>query len=445
MTKYFAAAFSLFVLGMAPPPAAAGPEVKVADTVFVVPDPDAKATTFWMIVKAGCNDEPHANCHGLAHYLEHLVFLGRNADHKAVAARFFPDAETNGFTTRTATVFWQKFPLRAEGQTGDLEKLFRFYTEHLQTLDVSEEEARRERDVVMQEYNVRVGRSAPRRYFNVINRRLQPLHPRGQDVIGTKEDIAALTLSEAQEFHRAWYTKGNTAFVIHGPVDVDAVKALAEKYVAAVPERKAPDRAWLNSLLDFSQADISEKAADKDVRQTTVSFSKIIRYEEPDRHRANYARSIIFAFLRSALDGSLKDVLVDQLDLAANITWTDVERLTSGVLEVDVSVQPKEGVAEEKIIAAVNDYFTDLAKKGLPAETVERLKKRAADQREQAGKEPLQAAGVLVQWLAANSSYQDYLDRAKYASEVEAADVNALLRAMARPGRQVTGTLSPAQ
>ena len=425
-------------------PARAEPEVRVAPTVFVVPDPAAKATTFTMIVKAGSGDEPHGKVHGLAHYLEHLVFLGRNADHKATAARFFPDAESNGYTTKLATVFWQKFPLRPEGQTGDLEKLFGFYSGILKGLEVNEDEARRERGVVLQEYNLRFGRSAQRRYIGRINRLLYPDHPRGQDGLGTKEEIEALSAAEAYQFRNAWYTRDNTVFVVHGPVDVEAVKALAAKYIAAVPPRPNPDRAWLNTLMDFSPLDARENVVDKDVREVLVSISKLVRFEETDRRRANAVRVILGSFLRSSLDGSPKDAFVDQSDLADEAPAVGIERPLAGALELTFYVTPKQGVGQEAIVEAYTRYFGDLAARGLDEKVVERLKKRYAEARAQYAKQPQSVAENLVNWFAGRNSYEEYLDNDALVAKVEAADVDLMLRALALPGRRVAGSLSPA-
>jgi predicted Zn-dependent peptidase len=40
-----------------------------------------------MVVNAGCIDEPGGVCRGLAHYLEHLILTGRNAEHADSANR----------------------------------------------------------------------------------------------------------------------------------------------------------------------------------------------------------------------------------------------------------------------------------------------------------------------------------------------------------------------
>ena len=68
---------------------AAGPEIMVRDRVFLAEDRKANAIEFHMLVLAGCADEADNNCCGHAHYLEHLVLVGRNTQHSDQAMRFF--------------------------------------------------------------------------------------------------------------------------------------------------------------------------------------------------------------------------------------------------------------------------------------------------------------------------------------------------------------------
>ena len=91
----------LSVLSMS---AAFAAEERVGDRLFLVRDKPGTPTQFQMIVAAGCLDEAGGNCRGLAHYLEHLVLVGRNPEHKDAAVRFFADGYANGTTSPRATI-----------------------------------------------------------------------------------------------------------------------------------------------------------------------------------------------------------------------------------------------------------------------------------------------------------------------------------------------------
>src|SRR5262245_21810101 len=124
-----AAAHLAVILAIAGPAFAA--EERVSERVFLVRDKPGTPTQFQMIVLAGCSDEADGQCKGLAHYLEHLVLVGRNPEHKDIAVRFFPDAGSNGWTNMRATVYLHSVPARDGGPKADLERLFTFYAARL--------------------------------------------------------------------------------------------------------------------------------------------------------------------------------------------------------------------------------------------------------------------------------------------------------------------------
>jgi len=119
-------------------------EVRISDRVVLVRDPTMRSIQFTMVVRAGCADEPEMRCRGIAHYLEHLLLVGRNADHTETAFRFFPDGTSNGWTSDRATGYIHRFPKRDTAEA-DVEKLFSFYANRLRGFEVSAEDAERER------------------------------------------------------------------------------------------------------------------------------------------------------------------------------------------------------------------------------------------------------------------------------------------------------------
>ena len=116
-----------FLAALSAVSALAGPEVKIADRVYLVPDTKAKVLTFWMIVNAGCRDEEGGDCRGIAHYLEHLVFLGRGRRHDEEGNLAFAAGQTNAFTNMTTTAYYQTTPAREGKIEEDLDRLFSLF------------------------------------------------------------------------------------------------------------------------------------------------------------------------------------------------------------------------------------------------------------------------------------------------------------------------------
>src|SRR3712207_3009514 len=129
-------------------------------------------THFTLVVHAGCLDEEPV-CRGVAHYLEHLLLVGRNPDHTETAFRFFADGYANGWTHHKATAFVHRIAPRQtdpRDAMADLERLFAFYANRLRSFEVSAAEALRERNVVLQEYQLRTGNN-PFGQFGVQDRK----------------------------------------------------------------------------------------------------------------------------------------------------------------------------------------------------------------------------------------------------------------------------------
>jgi len=66
--------------------------------------------------------------------------------------------------------------------------------------------------------------------------------PYRRPIVGWMSDLDALTAEDARAFYRRWYVPANAAVVVAGDVDVDQVRALAEKYYGSLPSRAVPAR-----------------------------------------------------------------------------------------------------------------------------------------------------------------------------------------------------------
>lgn len=422
----------------------ARPEIKVAENAFVVPDPKARVVTVWMIVHAGCRDEERGQCRGLSHYLEHLMFLGRGAQHDANTSLFFAAGQTNAFTSMIATSYYQTLPAREGQVVADLDRLFELFSGRLRELDPPEDAARRERNVVMQEFNFRRAGGFRARFNNEINALLQPDHPVSQPVIGAREDIEAYTLERARAFHDRWYARNNATFVVYGPVTAEDVKAMMAKYVDPLPEKPIPKRGWLSTRRVFAPLDVVKSAASAEMPRAEVQFEKIVRFEDPDPERAAMAGLILSDFLNSQIAGSLSEELEEKARL---VTGPRISRtpLGDGVLWFTLTAALADGVAPEAVKAAFEAYLRELAASGVSAATVERLKRRRAAEMADIDRDPKRALSALTNWFSGNGEYADWLARADRLAAVTPETIRPLIEAMAGPGRQAFGVLLPEQ
>jgi zinc protease len=435
-----ALALLFFVL---PTCTAVAAEERVGDRLYLVRDKPGTPTQFQMIVYAGCHDEADGKCRGLAHYLEHLVLVGRNPEHKDAAVRFFADGYANGTTSPRATVYVHSAPAREDGPKADLERLFEFYAARLKDFAITPEDAARERNVVLQEHDWRVaGRPFPR-FARMLDRTLLPDHPSGQWTIGTKEDIDTFTLDDARVFHRNWYALNNTIFVIKGDIESAALKDIADRALTGLVARRLPPRARLQEpQVVIERKDVREE--DAQIKRAGLYVKKLFRMEEPDLVANRAARQIVLNFLHSRLPGSPYDVIVDRAKLAAGQPFVALTRVAPKTYVLTVGADVAPDVEPDKLLAAIESYLDALAKNGISTQTIARLQTRFAEVRANADKDPALVYSRLVTWLAQGGRYEDMTVWPQRVAAVSPGDIATVLQGLSGPGRVVTGILVPA-
>lgn len=418
-------------------------ELEVRDRVYLVRDKPGTPTQFQMIVNAGCVDEADGQCRGLAHYLEHLLLVGRNPEHKDSAVTFIPDAYANGWTNMRATAYVHGIPARPAGPKAELDFLFRFYAARLQDFNIPEAEAERERRVVRQEHDMRIGGNPFLTFARALDRKLMPDHPFGQWTIGTAEEIDKFTLAAARDLHRSWYAINNVYFIIRGDIDPADLKDLADKALAGLSPRELPKRATLQRPAALVERhDLVNQHPQ--IKRAGVYYKKLIHLDEQDRDTNRAARLLLGNFLTSKLPGSPHAVLVDERKLAADRPFSFIERVAPGAFRLTMGADVAPGVKPEDLREAMATYVEGLAKSGRASAELDRLKQRFAADRATGDTDPIRAYNRFVTWIAGNLPPSGHVGWPARVAAVTIADVTALTAGFSGPGKIVTGIMRPA-
>jgi zinc protease len=419
-----------------------GPEIRVADNVLLVPDKNARSISGWLIVLAGCADEEGGQCVGLAHYLEHLLFINRDKEHRSKVA-IFPDGSGNGWTSHRATTYFQRFPAQQASNAENLDRLFGYFAGLLTNLKVDDEQAARERNVVMQEYQQNTGRNPFARFGTVLSRALMPDEPLGQRVIGSPQSIAAFTVEAARAFHERWYARNNAFVVLHGPLEAADIAPLVERHLAPLPVKPIPARSW-KAPRNYEAGHRLIQATDRDARQTAISIERLLTFVEKEDERGDNdaAMAIIRSFLASRLAGSPSADLVERDEIVTDARIS-VGRVRDGTLRVAFSGTPASGVAAEKVLEAARGYIEELSRRGLTQQAVDRLKKRITNERALLAEQPASYAQALGAWLATHLTHEDWVQRQAKLEAVSRERINRLLAIIGQDSREVAGILLP--
>src|SRR5579859_2543067 len=191
--------------------------------VVVIEDHRTPVVTHMIWYKVGSADETPGKS-GLAHFLEHLMFKG-TAKHpigefsnKVIAV----GGQENAATSFDYTNFFQRVP------KDQLATMMEFEADRMTGLVLKDEDVLPERDVVLEEYNMRVGNNPSARLDEQMMAALYLNHPYGRPTIGWRHEIEKLDREDALAFYKRFYAPNNATVVVAGDVAPDEVRKMAE-------------------------------------------------------------------------------------------------------------------------------------------------------------------------------------------------------------------------
>ncbi|MBL8678942.1 MAG: insulinase family protein [Myxococcales bacterium] len=177
---------------------------------------------------------------GLAHLTEHLMFSWARG-HRRGGLAFIESlgaSDFNGITTADSTRYYEVVSASA------LERTLAFESDRMGFLldHVDERALDSARRVVLRESSERRGASGASDFGPQI---LGSLHGRGHPYRFLHEDpeqVATLTLANAQWFHQRWYTPSNATLVLVGDFDASRARALIQRYFGGLARVARPAR-----------------------------------------------------------------------------------------------------------------------------------------------------------------------------------------------------------
>jgi zinc protease len=205
--------------------------------VVVVNNPRVPAVAVMIWYRAGSADEAIGKG-GIAHFLEHLMFKGTPSVGPGEYARTIgrEGGSQNALTSYDYTAYW------AEVAADRLETVLKLEADRMVNLELTEEQVRSERDVILEERS-QVVDSRPGSQLGEQARALLYQHyPYRLPVIGWRHEIERLGRDDALAWYRRHYAPNNAILVVAGDVTVERLKPLAEKHFGPIPARAVPER-----------------------------------------------------------------------------------------------------------------------------------------------------------------------------------------------------------
>ena len=152
---------------------------------------------------------------GFAHLFEHMMFRGSKnvgpEEHMKIVRA--AGGTLNAYTSFDTTVYWQTFP------SNYLERMLWLEADRLDSLEVSEENFKKEREVVKEERRMRYENPPYGRVIEEVFANTFTVYPYKHIPIGSMADLNAATIKDVQEFHALYYVPNNATIVAVGDLD----------------------------------------------------------------------------------------------------------------------------------------------------------------------------------------------------------------------------------
>ena len=325
--------------------------------VLLVSDPSTDKSAASLNVHVGSGSDPD-DWPGLAHFLEHMLFLGNQKYPEAGEYKKFIEdhgGNSNAYTSLAHTNYY--FDITSDSLLPALDRFSRFFIDPT----FNEIFVNRERAVVHSEYQSR-RKDDGRRWWAARRQLMDPGHPGSRFAVGsehTPRDRGGTTVRQKLiAFYRRHYSADIMTLAVVGREPVDQLERWVGELFAGIPDRNARvprfTRPYLNPQLRASRLNVVPQ---KDRLQ--VSFLFPIASIEP--HYRSKPLGYVANLLGHEGEGSLLALLKSlgwAEGLSAGAGYTDA---VQGVFEVSVQLS-EPGLARIDAIGELLFAYIELIK-----------------------------------------------------------------------------------
>lgn len=205
--------------------------------VLLISDPDAEKAAAALDVNVGSRQDP-AGRDGLAHFLEHMLFLGTEKYPEAGEYQQFISAHGgshNAFTAFEHTNYF--FDIESPYLEQVLDRFSQFFV--APRFDAAYVE--REKNAVHSEYLAKI-RDDQRRSLDALQALINPGHPFHGFSVGNLETLAdrpaATVRDDLLRFYEAHYSANQMALVVVGPQSLDELEEMVRPRFRKIPNRE---------------------------------------------------------------------------------------------------------------------------------------------------------------------------------------------------------------
>jgi zinc protease len=337
-------------------------------TVVVIPDRRAPVVTHMVWYRNGSADDPPGKS-GIAHFLEHLMFKGTKTHPKGAFSEAVAEigGQENAFTGNDYTAYFQRVAKEHLGT------MMEFEADRMTGLILKDENVLPERDVVLEEYNMRVANNPEARLTEQIMAALYLNHPYGRPVIGWHQEIEKLDREDALAFYRRFYAPNNATLVIAGDVEAAEVRPMVERTFGIVAAQPAIPAQRLRPQEPEPAAPRTVTLSDARVEQPSLRRYYLVPSAATAAPGESPALDVLAQLMGGGSNSYLNRRLVVERPLAVG-AGAGYQGTSLDATQFTISATPRAGVEFAQIEQAIDDVIADIEQNGVRAEDIERVK-----------------------------------------------------------------------
>jgi len=336
--------------------------------VVVIPDRRTPVVTQMIWYKVGSADETPGKS-GLAHFLEHLMFKGTSShpagEFSQTVLRI--GGNENAFTSVDYTGYFQRVPREQLG------KMMEFEADRMTGLVLKDENVLPERDVVLEEFNMRVANNPDARLTEQIMAALYLNHPYGRPVIGWRQEIEKLDREDALAFYKRFYAPNNAILIIAGDVDAKDVRPMVERTFGAIAAQPAIPEKRTRPQEPLPAAPRAVTLSDPRVEQPGWRRYYLVPSASTAAVDESPALDVLAQLMGGGANSYLYRALVVDRPLAIS-TSASYQGTSLDPSQFAISATPKPGVEFSQMEQVIEQVIADAAKNTARAEDLERVK-----------------------------------------------------------------------
>lgn len=185
-----------------------------------------------ILIHTGSRDE-EKNEHGLAHFIEHMLFKGTQKRKPYHIMSRMEDAggETNAYTTKEETCIYASF------LSHDYPRAMELISDILIGSTFPVKEMEREKEIIIDEINSYKD-SPGELIFDEFEEKIYPNHPIGRNILGSPGSIQGFTRQDIYKFIAKKYNTDEMVFCSVGNISVNSLIRYFKKYFSEIPSNR---------------------------------------------------------------------------------------------------------------------------------------------------------------------------------------------------------------